>query len=132
VNFNVFRSAYDSSSTCGYRDVLVNMCFENDITTREFFERVSILCMCRVAVMIHDVCMLCVFGGERECAQCIFYISVPKYICLCRSISRSLFLSGLGINRHVCELQLALKEFVTLRSLDGHKRYVAFRNMRCE
>jgi len=30
-------SAYDSSVTCGYRDVLVNMCFENCITTREFF-----------------------------------------------------------------------------------------------
>jgi len=30
-------SAYDSSVTCGYRDVLVNMCLENCITTREFF-----------------------------------------------------------------------------------------------
>jgi hypothetical protein len=130
--FECVLSAYNSSATCGYRDVLVNMCFENDITTREFFERVSISCLCRVAIMIHVLCVVCVFGRGRECAQCIFYISVSKYMCLSRSISRSLFLSGLGINRHVCELQLALKEFVALRSLDGHKRYVDFRNMRCE
>ena len=76
--------------------------------------------------------MLCVFGREREYVQGIFYISVPEYISLSRWISHSLTLSGLGINRHVCELQLTLKEFVALRSLDGHKRYVAFRNTRCE
>ena len=74
MNLNAFLSAYDSSLTCGYRDVLVNMCFENDITTREFFERVSILCMCRVAVMIHDVCMLCVWEGKRVRSMYLLYI----------------------------------------------------------
>ena len=43
-------TGYDSTLTCGYRDVLVNMCFENDITSREFFERLSNLCMCRVTI----------------------------------------------------------------------------------
>jgi hypothetical protein len=38
----------------------------------------------------------------------------------------------LGLNNHVCELQLILKQFMVLRTLDGHKRYVAFRNKRCE
>jgi hypothetical protein len=50
--FECVLSAYNSSATCGYRDVLVNMCFENDITTREFFERVSSLCLCRVAIYV--------------------------------------------------------------------------------
>jgi hypothetical protein len=33
---------------------------------------------------------------------------------------------------HICELQLVLKEVVEVRTMDGHNRYVAFRNMRCE
>jgi len=38
----------------------------------------------------------------------------------------------LGLDNHVCELQLILKQFMVHRTLDGHKRYVAFRNKRCE
>jgi hypothetical protein len=69
---NRMATAYDSSLTCGYRDVLVNLCLQNDIT---------------------------------------------KYF---------------NINMHVCELQLVLKEVVEVRTMNGHSRYVAFRNMRCE
>ena len=38
----------------------------------------------------------------------------------------------LGLENHVCELQLILSQFMVHRTLDGHKRYVAFRNKRCE
>jgi len=38
----------------------------------------------------------------------------------------------LGLDNHVCEVQLILKQFMVHRTLDGHKRYVAFRNKRCE
>jgi len=38
----------------------------------------------------------------------------------------------LGLNNHVCELQLILKNFMVHRTLEGHTRYVAFRNKRCE
>jgi len=38
----------------------------------------------------------------------------------------------LGLDNHVCELQLILKQFMVHRSLEGHKRYVVFRNKRCE
>jgi len=38
----------------------------------------------------------------------------------------------LGLDNHVCELQLILKQFMVHRTLEGHKRYVAFRNKRCE
>jgi hypothetical protein len=69
---NRMATAYDSSLTCGYRDVLVNLCLQNDIT---------------------------------------------KYF---------------NINMHICELQLVLKEVVEVRTMNGHNRYVAFRNMRCE
>jgi hypothetical protein len=69
---NRMATAYDSSLTCGYRDVLVNLCLQNDIT---------------------------------------------KYF---------------NINVHICELQLVLKEVVEVRTMNGHNRYVAFRNMRCE
>ncbi|EKX38216.1 hypothetical protein GUITHDRAFT_115559 [Guillardia theta CCMP2712] len=37
-----------------------------------------------------------------------------------------------GVAGHVCELQLLLEEFVALKSAEGHKRYVIFRNSRCE
>jgi hypothetical protein len=69
---NRMATAYDSSLTCGYRDVLVNLCLQNDIT---------------------------------------------KYF---------------NINMHICELQLVLKEVAEVRTMNGHSRYVAFRNMRCE
>jgi hypothetical protein len=69
---NRMATAYDSSLTCGYRDVLVNLCLQNDIT---------------------------------------------RYF---------------NIDMHICELQLVLKEVVEVRTMDGHNRYVAFRNMRCE
>mmetsp|Transcript_34638 Transcript_34638/g.50728 ORF Transcript_34638/g.50728 Transcript_34638/m.50728 type:complete len:100 (-) Transcript_34638:283-582(-) len=34
----------------------------------------------------------------------------------------------LGLNGHVCEVQLILKPFYEHRSNEGHARYVAFRN----
>jgi hypothetical protein len=64
MNLNVFLSGYNSSATFGYRDVLVNMCFENDITTREFLN-VCPVCVCAVIqYMCHGLCMLCVFGRD--------------------------------------------------------------------
>jgi len=38
----------------------------------------------------------------------------------------------LGVAGHVCELQLLMKEYMELRTAEGHKRYVAYRNLRCE
>ncbi|EKX30866.1 hypothetical protein GUITHDRAFT_122928 [Guillardia theta CCMP2712] len=38
----------------------------------------------------------------------------------------------LGVAGHVCELQLLVKGFMDLRTTEGHKRYVAYRNLRCE
>ncbi len=37
-----------------------------------------------------------------------------------------------GLELHVCELQLSLKQFMILRNGEGHKRYVEYRNKRCE
>jgi hypothetical protein len=42
------------------------------------------------------------------------------------------FTRKLGLHLHVCELQLIFKPFMLLRTADGHARYVAFRNKRCE
>eukprot|EP00960_Hanusia_phi_P046778 758034-Hanusia_phi.AAC.1 len=38
----------------------------------------------------------------------------------------------LGLTGHVCEIQLVLKEVMMLKTVVGHKRYVVFRNVRCE
>ena len=38
----------------------------------------------------------------------------------------------LGVSGHVCELELILDDFMQHKTLDGHSRYVKFRNMRCE
>jgi len=38
----------------------------------------------------------------------------------------------LGTNRHICELQLVLDAFHVLKSVDGHKRYVEYRNKRAQ
>ena len=38
----------------------------------------------------------------------------------------------LGIDGHVCELQLILRPFHILKTESGHQRYVAFRNKRAE
>lgn len=40
--------------------------------------------------------------------------------------------SSLALDFHVCELQLILHPFATLKSSEGHKRYVEFRNKRAE
>lgn len=55
------------------------------------------------------------------------YRDVLFNICIDSSASRRLGLSG-----HVCELQLILRSFMDHKTLLGHKRYVEFRNMRCE
>jgi hypothetical protein len=39
---------------------------------------------------------------------------------------------GLGLDEHVCEVQLLLRTFAELKSDSGHSRYVAFRNLRGE
>ena len=69
---NRMSPSYDARLSCGYRDVLLNMCIDLPLT--------------------------------RE----------------------------LGLFKHVCELQLVLKSFVYHREAEGHKRYVDFRNKRCE
>ena len=38
----------------------------------------------------------------------------------------------LGVSGHICELQLMLQEFFMLKTEDGHKRYVEYRNKRAE
>ncbi len=38
----------------------------------------------------------------------------------------------LGVDVHVCELQLALREFAEVRSEEGHRRYRVFRDQRAE
>ncbi|EKX41057.1 hypothetical protein GUITHDRAFT_112793 [Guillardia theta CCMP2712] len=37
-----------------------------------------------------------------------------------------------GVEGHICELQLLLEDFHKLKTLEGHKRHVQFRNLRCE
>ena len=92
---NAYWPAYDSSVTCGYRDVLVNMCFENDITTREFFEHLSNLCMCRVTIYaLWFMYVVCVW--ERESTFNASFISFPTHHSFSRSISRSLFSQALA------------------------------------
>lgn len=41
------------------------------------------------------------------------------------------FTCQIGLCNHVCELQIILKSFMILKTQDGHKRYVMFRNKRC-
>lgn len=38
----------------------------------------------------------------------------------------------LGVDTHVCEVQLLLRDFMDAKSNEGHKRYVRFRNLRGE
>jgi hypothetical protein len=38
----------------------------------------------------------------------------------------------LGLDLHVCELQLILKPFMLYKNKEGHKRYVEFRDKRGE
>ena len=74
-----FLSAYNSSATCGYRDVLVNMCFENDMTTCEFFERVCSLCLCRVATYVSWVMHVpCVW--ERSRVRSMYLLSIRQFV----------------------------------------------------
>jgi len=37
---------------------------------------------------------------------------------------------ALGVEAHVCEVQLILKSFANIKTLNGHKRYIAWRNWR--
>jgi len=39
---------------------------------------------------------------------------------------------ALGLDTHVCEVQLILESFAKQKTSDGHKRYVKFRNMKAE
>jgi len=38
----------------------------------------------------------------------------------------------LALDTHVCEVQLILKHYAEMKSDEGHKRYVEFRNARAE
>jgi len=69
---NRMSPVYDPRLSCGYRDVLLNVCIDSPLTRK------------------------------------------------------------LGLFKHVCELQLILKPFVRYKTIEGHKRYVDFRNRRCE
>jgi hypothetical protein len=69
---NRMSPVYDARRSCGYRDVLLNVCIDSPITRK------------------------------------------------------------LGLFKHVCELQLILRSFVHYKTIEGHKRYVEFRNRRCE
>jgi len=69
---NRMSKGYDPRASCGYRDVMVNLCINTPLTHQ------------------------------------------------------------LGLSRHVCELQIILKTFMVLKSQDGHKRYVKFRDKRVE
>jgi hypothetical protein len=69
---NRMSPLYDARLSCGYRDVLLNVCIDSPLTRK------------------------------------------------------------LGLFKHVCELQLILRSFVHYKTIEGHKRYVEFRNRRCE
>jgi hypothetical protein len=55
------------------------------------------------------------------------YRDVLLNVCIDSPLTREL-----GLFKHVCELQLILKPFVYIKTIEGHKRYVEFRNRRCE
>jgi len=40
--------------------------------------------------------------------------------------------AGLGLDTHVCEVLLLVRDFAELKNLAGHKRYISFRNRRGE
>jgi len=41
-------------------------------------------------------------------------------------------LCRIGVETHVCEVQLQILEFAKVKSIQGHSRYVQFRNCRGE
>uniref|UniRef100_A0A7S0QKX5 Uncharacterized protein n=1 Tax=Cryptomonas curvata TaxID=233186 RepID=A0A7S0QKX5_9CRYP len=54
-----------------------------------------------------------------------------------RSVSLNLRVStaetmALGVDTHVCELQLLHVSFAKIKSDEGHKRYISFRNLKGE
>ena len=55
------------------------------------------------------------------------YRDILVNCCITSRAAHQLRLSG-----HVCELQLILRQFMDHKTLEGHKRYVEFRNKRCE
>lgn len=55
------------------------------------------------------------------------YRDILVNCCITSNAAHQLRLSG-----HVCELQLILRQFMDHKTLEGHKRYVEFRNKRCE
>eukprot|EP00293_Proteomonas_sulcata_P000567 CAMPEP_0184321404 /NCGR_PEP_ID=MMETSP1049-20130417/118917_1 /TAXON_ID=77928 /ORGANISM="Proteomonas sulcata, Strain CCMP704" /LENGTH=82 /DNA_ID=CAMNT_0026642209 /DNA_START=51 /DNA_END=299 /DNA_ORIENTATION=- len=57
-------------------------------------------------------------GGYRDCAFNIRFVSEE--------------VEALGLDMHICEVQLILKQFYELKSDEGHARYVQFRNMTAE
>ncbi len=106
--------------------------------------RVSdIVRQCIVFDTVHDICeAIRVLGADPEiqvvriknrmspsydARQSIGYRDVLLNMCIDLPLTREL-----GLFKHVCELQLVLKSFVYHREAEGHKRYVDFRNKRCE
>ena len=55
------------------------------------------------------------------------YRDVLVNLCISNALTQKL-----GLTLHICELQLSLKRFMILKTGDGHKRYVAYRNKRSE
>ncbi len=106
--------------------------------------RVSdIVRQCIVFDTVHDICeAIRVLGADPEiqvmriknrmspsydARQSIGYRDVLLNMCIDLPLTREL-----GLFKHVCELQLILKSFVRHKTFEGHKRYVEFRNRRCE
>ena len=55
------------------------------------------------------------------------YRDVLVNLCISNALTQKF-----GLALHICELQLSHKRFMTHRTADGHKRYVAYRNKRSE
>ena len=61
----------------------------------------------------------------NACCDSAGYRDVLINLCIQSRVAREL-----GVDFHVCEVQLILLEFAQLKTRDGHKRYVRARNNR--
>jgi hypothetical protein len=64
---------------------------------------------------------------DHSSAFCVLWADVLVNVQVNSHVTRML-----GLAQHVCELQLILKDFMLQTTLEGHKRYVKFRNLRCK
>ena len=111
---------------------------------------------CNDVSRLVDVCrQAIVFDDLAGLAACLDWIAADQEVRVCRvknrmspaydpalsmgyrDVALNLRLSTpetrrLGCELHVCELQLLLRPFAVLRTEEGHRRYVRFRNIRGE